>query len=83
LNTAVRNETRVVRHWMPSCVVCGATLHRAATGRRRRYCGGACRQRAWRLRDEARHKGNADGRAADPAEVTRLLAAALGLAGRR
>jgi hypothetical protein len=78
-----RDETSVFRHAMPGCVVCGGELLRAATGRRRLYCGGACRQRAYRLRDEVRHQGDADGRAADPAEVTRLLAAVLGTARRR
>jgi hypothetical protein len=52
--------------------MCGRELHRAGTGRRRLYCGPACRQRAYRLRDEQRRW-----RGADPAEVTRLLAAVL------
>lgn len=83
MNTTVRDETSTLRHRTPGCAVCGAELRRAGTGRRRRYCGGACRQRAYRLRDEARHRRDAAGRAADPVEVTRLLDAVLGLAGRR
>ncbi|MEU5883695.1 hypothetical protein [Spirillospora sp. NPDC047279] len=34
----------------PGCVVCGRPLERAGTGRPRRYCGQACRQRAYRAR---------------------------------
>jgi len=83
MNTRTRDETSTFRHRTPGCVVCGAELRRAGTGRRRLYCGPACRQRAWRLRDEARRPRGVEGREADPAEVTRLLNAALGLAGRR
>ncbi|WP_044888711.1 hypothetical protein [Frankia torreyi] len=32
------------------CVVCGAELAVASTGRPRRYCSGACRTRAWAAR---------------------------------
>jgi len=78
-----RDETSVFRHAMPGCVLCGGELRRAGTGRRRRYCGPACRQRAYRLRDEQRRRRGAESREADPAEVTRLLNAALGLARRR
>lgn len=39
------NETR--------CLVCGAALAAARTGRPARYCGGACRQRAHRARRAA------------------------------
>jgi len=78
-----RDETSTLRHAGPGCVVCGTPLRRAGTGRRRRYCTPACRQRAWRLRDEARHQRGAGTSEADPAEVTRLLNAVLGLARRR
>lgn len=77
MSTLARDETSVFRHRTPGCVVCGAALRRAATGRRRLYCGGACRQRAYRLRDEARRPRGARGQGADPRDVTRLLAAVL------
>lgn len=83
MNTRARDETSTFRHRTASCVVCGGELHRAGTGRRRRYCGGACRQRAWRLRDGQRRQRGAGTSEADPAEVTRLLAAVLGRARRR
>ena len=63
--------------------MCGAELLRAGTGRRRLFCSQACRQRAYRLRDEARRLRDAYGREADPAEVTRLFAAVLGLVRKR
>ena len=66
-----RDETSVVRHRTPGCLVCGAELRRAGTGRRRRYCGGACRQRGAGMPE------------ADPAEVNRLLAAVLRASTRR
>ena len=72
------DERSTLRHRTPGCVTCGATLHRAGTGRRRLYCGGACRQCAYRLRDEQRRP-----RGADPHEVTRLLAAVLRTSPRR
>ncbi len=83
MSAPVRDETSTLRHRTPGCVVCGATLRRAATGRRRLYCGPACRQRAYRLRDEQRRPRGAEGWEADPAEVTRLLDAVLGHARRR
>jgi hypothetical protein len=79
----VRDETSTIRRRVPGCLACGGELRRAATGRRRRYCTPACRQRAWRLRDAARHQRAAGSRRADPAEVTRLLATVLGHARRR
>jgi|BarGraIncu01121A_1022015.scaffolds.fasta_scaffold20616_1 hypothetical protein len=78
MSALARDETRSLRHVTPGCVLCGAALRRAGTGRRRLYCGSACRQRAYRLRDEARRPRGAEGREAGPAEVTRLLAAVLG-----
>jgi hypothetical protein len=78
-----RDETSVFRHAIPGCVVCGAALLRAGTGRRRLFCTPACRQRAYRLRAEARRQRGADGREADPAEVTALLNDVLGLVRRR
>ena len=83
MSTRARDETSTLRHRTPGCLMCGTTLRRAGTGRRRRYCGGACRQRAYRLRDAARHLRDAEGREADPVEVTRLLNAVLGLERRR
>jgi hypothetical protein len=78
-----RDETSVFRHAVPGCVVCGAELRRAGTGRRRLYCAPACRQRAYRLREEVRSRRDAATMAADPADVTALLNAVLGLARRR
>jgi hypothetical protein len=83
MSTRARDETSTLRHQTPGCVVCGATLRRAGTGRRRLYCGPACRQRAYRLRDDQRRRRGAEGRKVDPAEVTRLLNAVLGRARRR
>lgn len=81
--TVPRDETSVFRHTTPGCVICGRALRRAGTGRRRLYCGPACRQRAYRLRDERRRWGAVDRPEADAGEVTRLLAAVLGPARRR
>ena len=83
MSTQRRDETSVFRNVTPGCFVCGGALRQAATGRRRRYCGGACRQRAYRLRDEAGRPRRADRREADTAEVTRLLNAVLRTARRR
>ena len=83
MSAPARDETRTVRHVTPGCVVCGGALARAGTGRRRLYCAPACRQRAYRLRDEVRSRRDAEAREPDPAEVTRLLNAVLGLARRR
>ncbi len=77
-----RDETSVFRHRTPGCLVCGAPLDRAATGRRRLFCSPACRQRAYRLRAGTRGRRDAS-LPADPAEVGRLLAAVLRQAGRR
>ncbi len=77
-----RDETSVFRHAGPGCVVCGASFDRAASGRRRIFCGAACRQHAYRLRVERRGRREV-GLPADPAEVTRLLAAVLGMRRRR
>jgi hypothetical protein len=38
----------------PFCESCGAFFQRAATGRPKRYCNDACRQRAHRARRTAR-----------------------------
>jgi hypothetical protein len=78
-----RDDTSAFRHVTPGCVLCGAELRRAGTGRRRLYCGPACRQRAYRLRDEQRRWRDADPHEADPREVTRLLAAVLRASSRR
>lgn len=62
----------------PICVICGNELESRGEGRRRLYCSQACRQQAYRLRQEARHMGPAD-----PAEVARLLSAVLQRSTRR
>ncbi len=77
MSATSRDETSVFRHAIPCCVLCGRELRRASTGRRRRYCDPACRQRAYRLRDEARRWRDARAQEADPGEVARLLAAIL------
>lgn len=77
MSVILRDETSVFRNVMPSCVLCGRELRRCSTGRRRLYCGPVCRQRAYRLREEARRWRGADAEAADPREVARLLDAAL------
>ncbi len=77
-----RDETGVFRHAIPGCVVCGDELPRAGTGRRRLYCGPACRQHAYRLRVDARSR-RAGGSPADPAEVSRVLSAVLRQTGGR
>lgn len=83
MSAHARDETRVFRHVTPGCVVCGSELRQAGTGRRRSYCSASCRQRAYRLRDEARRPFGAVTMAANPAEVTALLNAVLGLARKR
>jgi hypothetical protein len=77
-----RDDMSVFRHATPGCVVCGGALRRADTGRRRLYCAPACRQRAYRLRDEVRSRRDAATMVADP-DVTTLLNAVLGLVRRR
>lgn len=77
MSAVARDEMSMFRHGISGCILCGAELRRAGTGRRRLYCGPACRQRAYRLRDEQRRWRRAGRQAADPAEVTRLLAAVL------
>ena len=83
MSTRARDGTSVIRHVTPGCVLCGGELRREGTGRRRLYCGPACRQRAYRLRDEQRRWRGTEGREAAPAAVTRLLDAVLSLASRR
>ena len=83
MNTTLRDGTSMIRHARAACVLCGAELRRAGTGRRRLYCGAACRQRAYRLREEARRERATNRVEADPGEVTRLLTAALRAAARR
>lgn len=77
-----RDETSVVRHATPGCVVCGGALRQMGTGRRRLYCTRACQQRAYRLRVESRSRRDGS-LPADLAEVNRLLAAVLRQVGRR
>ena len=81
MSPEVRDERSAFRHATPGCVVCGALLERAATGRRRLFCSPACRQRAYRLRAGTGGRRDAS-LPADPAEVRRLLAAVLRQAGR-
>ncbi|MEV5827028.1 TetR/AcrR family transcriptional regulator [Spirillospora sp. NPDC052242] len=52
-----RDETFVTRAGdettdAPACPVCGAAVPETATGRPRKYCSRACRQRAYRTRQE-------------------------------
>lgn len=82
MSPQVRDETSVFRHRVPGCVMCGAPLDRALTGRRRLFCSPACRQRAYRLRVETRGQRDAT-TSADPAVVSRLLAVVLRQARRR
>ena len=77
MSTVSRDGTSVIRHVRPGCVVCGRELSRQPVGRRRLYCGQACRQRAYRLRDEARRWRDAAAGEADPRDVARLLALVL------
>lgn len=77
MSAMTRDETRSFRHVTPGCILCGEAVRRASTGRRRLYCGPACRQHAYRLRDEARRRRGARAQAADPREVTRLLGTVL------
>jgi hypothetical protein len=83
VSATTRYETIVREPVGARCQVCGATLPRAGTGRPRRYCGSACRQRAYRLRGQTRHSYRAAGQEGDPAEVTRLLNAILPFSPRR
>lgn len=50
LRDETRDETRS-RKLAHKCPVCKAPLTKASTGRPRRYCGPACRQRAYRRRN--------------------------------
>ncbi|UQA94250.1 TetR/AcrR family transcriptional regulator [Streptomyces halobius] len=50
---ADRNETR--------CEMCGGSVVPAATGRPARYCGGACRQKAYRARSRGRARSGGPG----------------------
>lgn len=83
MSAMARDETSGFRHITPGCVLCGRELRRASTGRRRLYCGPACRQRAYRLRDEASRWRGARGHEADPREVASLLATVLHASTRR
>ncbi len=58
-------------------------MRRGGIGRRRLYCGPACRQHAYRLREDARRGRAGDQQAAGPDEVARLLNAALQVPTRR
>jgi hypothetical protein len=77
MSTTRRDATSVFRNAMPCCVLCGRELRRGSSGRRRLYCGPACRQHAYRLREAARCWRGAEAETADPREVARLLAAVL------
>ena len=67
----------MIRH-VSGCLLCGRELLRRPSGRRRLYCGPACRQRAYRLREQVRRSRRTPVPGADPGEVTRLLALLLG-----
>ena len=77
MSAVARDGTSVIRHVRPGCVLCGRELPRRPTGRRRLYCGQACRQRAYRLREDARRWRATRAEEADPGEVVRLLALVL------
>jgi hypothetical protein len=76
MSSPSRDGRSVIGH-AARCVLCGRELHRRGTGRRRLYCGGSCRQRAYRLREQARREREAGTAGVDPREVARLLALAL------
>ena len=59
------------------CIVCGRTILRRPAGRRRLYCSDACRQRAFRLREEERLWRGSDPHPADVDEVATILNSAL------
>lgn len=59
------------------CIMCGRSIRRGTVGRRRLYCSAACRQRAFRLREEERLWRGSDPEAADVNEVATILYAAL------
>ncbi len=59
------------------CVRCGWDFQPASQGRRPRYCSAACRQRAYRLREEERLWRGSSSETADPRAVAKLLDAAL------
>ena len=59
------------------CIICGRTFQRRAEGRRRLYCSDACRQRAFRQRQEERLWRGSDSQPADIADVATILNAAL------
>jgi hypothetical protein len=83
MSTAQRYGTSAMRHLRPGCVLCGRELLRRSSGRRRLYCGDACRQRAYRLRQQAQRSRGAQAPRADPGEVTRLLALLMGVPPKR
>jgi hypothetical protein len=65
------------------CVICGRSIRRSGPGRRRLYCSNACRQRAYRQRDEERIWRGSDPDLDDVDDVATILKAALKLPPRR
>ncbi len=59
------------------CVLCGRDFQPASQGRRSRYCSSACRQRAYRLREDERVWRASSSGPADPRAVAAFLDAAL------
>ena len=59
------------------CIICGLNLPRRGQGRRRLYCSNACRQRAFRQREDERLWWVSDPQPADVDDVATLLNAAL------
>ena len=59
------------------CVICGRPIRQAGQGRRRLYCSDACKQRAFRQREEERLWRGSDPIPADVDEVATILNAAL------
>jgi hypothetical protein len=59
------------------CIICGRSIQQSGQGRRRLYCSNACRQRAFRQRDEERMWRGTDPNPDDLVDVTTILNAAL------
>ncbi len=59
------------------CIICGRTILRAGQGRRRLYCSNACRQRAFRQREDERLWRVSDPEPAEVDDVATILKAAI------
>ncbi len=67
----------MMRHAVRICMLCGRQLSEQLSGRRRRYCSRACRQRAYRIREHERLWRESDPDPDDVGDVRALLDAAL------